>query len=79
MYSQKKHVFPSETSVADDLQDEIRENASGPAKASGDAGSVEQHKLTDQIAADKHLAAKSAVAKPHRGLRFNKIVPPSAG
>ncbi|MCA9139837.1 MAG: hypothetical protein KDB00_23855 [Planctomycetales bacterium] len=78
MYSQKKHVFPSETSVADDLQDEIRENAAGPAKASGDAGSVEQHKLTDQIAADKHLAAKKAVAKPHRGLRFNKIVPPSA-
>ncbi|MBB3205547.1 hypothetical protein FHS27_001347 [Rhodopirellula rubra] len=61
------------------LEDEIRENAKGPAKASGDAGSVEQHKLTDQIAADKHLAGKSAVTKPHRGLRFNKIVPPSAG
>lgn len=65
--------------MADNLEDEIRENASGPAKASGDAGSVEQHKLTDQIAADKHLAGKSGVAKPHRGLRFNKIVPPSAG
>ena len=65
--------------MPDDLQDQIRENAAGPAKASGDAGSVEQHKLTDQIAADKHLAAKKAVAKPHRGLRFNKIVPPSAG
>ncbi len=75
----RKCVFPSETSVADDLQDEIRENASGPAKASGDAGSVEQHKLKDQIAADNHLAGKDAVKKPHRGLRFNKIVPPSAG
>jgi len=62
-----------------DLEDEIRNNAKGPAKASGDAGSVEQHKLTDQIAVDKHLAGKNAVAKPHRGLRFNKIVPPSAG
>ncbi|TWU54728.1 hypothetical protein Poly51_34470 [Rubripirellula tenax] len=35
--------------------------------------------VTDQIAADKHLAGKKAVANPHRGLRFNKIVPPSAG
>jgi hypothetical protein len=49
-----------------------------PAKASGDAGSVEQHKLTDQIAADRHLASKDAVTKPKRGLRFNKLVPPGA-
>jgi hypothetical protein len=61
------------------LNDEIRDNATGPAKASGDAGSVDQHKLTEQIAADKHLAGKDAVRKPNRGLRFNKIVPPSAG
>ncbi len=40
------------------LEQSIEENAKGPAKASGDAGSVEQHKLTDQIAADKHLAGK---------------------
>jgi hypothetical protein len=65
--------------MAENLESQIRENAAGPAKASGDAGSVEQHKLTEQIAADKHLAGKQAVAKPHRGLRFNKIVPPSAG
>lgn len=50
--------------MADDLKDEIRENASGPAKASGDAGSVEQHKLSEQIAADKHLASKDGVGKP---------------
>ena len=65
--------------MSEDLKDEIRQNAQGPAKASGDAGAVEQHKLTDQIAADKHLAGKVAVSKPHRGLLFNKIVPPSAG
>lgn len=65
--------------MTDDLHDSIRNNAAGPAKASGDAGSVEQHKLTDQIAADKHLASKKAVRKPNRGLRLNKIVPPSAG
>lgn len=61
------------------LDDQIRENASGPAKASGDAGSVEQHKLSEQIAADKHLASKEAVTQRSRGLRFNKFVPPSAG
>ena len=64
--------------MADDLQDEIRENAQGPAKVSGDAGSVEQHKLSEQIAADKHLASKEAVTSPKRGLRFNKLVPPGA-
>ena len=30
-----------------EIEDSIRTNAEGPAKASGDAGSVEQHKLTD--------------------------------
>lgn len=65
--------------MTENLEDDIRQNAQGPAKASGDAGAVEQHKLTEQIAADKHLSSKEAVSKPHRGLRFNKIVPPSAG
>ncbi len=58
------------------LNDQIRNNASGPAKASGDAGSIEQHKLSEQIAADKHLASKDAVNHKSRGLRFNKLVPP---
>jgi len=62
--------------VADDLEDEIRKNAEGPAKVSGDAGSVEQHKLTDQIEADKYLASKEAAQSKKRGLRFNKFVPP---
>ena len=65
--------------MAEEIDDAIRENAAGPAKASGDAGSVEQHRLSEQIAADKHLAGKTAVSKSNRGLRFNKIVPPSAG
>ncbi len=42
--------------MTDELESAIRENASGPAKGScqltgRDAGSVEQHKLTEQIAA----------------------------
>jgi hypothetical protein len=62
--------------MADELDDAIRQNAQGPAKASGDAGSVEQHPLPDQIEADKYLAAKDAAKSKSRGLRFNKLVPP---
>jgi endonuclease YncB( thermonuclease family) len=62
--------------MPDDLEDEIRRNAQGPAKASGDAGSVEQHPLPNQIAADRYLAAKEAAKDKKRGLRFNKFVPP---
>jgi hypothetical protein len=64
--------------MSDNLQEAIRESAKAPAKASGDAGSVEQHKLTEQIAADKYLASKAAASQPKRGLRFNKLVPPGA-
>ena len=64
--------------MADDLKDTIRQNAQGPAKAAGDAGSVEQHKLTEQIEADKYLASKEAASSKRRGLRFNKLVPPGA-
>jgi hypothetical protein len=64
--------------VADDLDETIEQNAKGPAKASGDAGSVEQHPLPDQIEAAKFLASKEAAQQPKRGLWFNKIVPPGA-
>jgi hypothetical protein len=67
---------PREKAVADELQDEIRKNAEGPAKVSGDAGSVEQHKLSEQVAADKYLASKEAAKSKRRGLRFNKFIPP---
>lgn len=64
--------------MADDLEQTIRENADGPAKASGDSGSMEQHKLSDQIAADRYLASKQATKSKRLGLRFTKIVPPGA-
>ena len=64
--------------MADELKDTILENAQGPAKASGDAGSIEQHKLTDQIEADRYLVSKQAAKSKRRGLVFNKIVPPGA-
>jgi hypothetical protein len=64
--------------MPDDLDDAIRQNASGPAKAAGDAGSVEQHKLTDQIEADRYLASKAAAKSKSRGIQLNKLVPPGA-
>lgn len=62
--------------MAADLEDTIRQNAEGPAKASGDAGSVEQHSLADQIAADRFLASKKATRKKGLGVKVSRIVPP---
>ena len=63
--------------MADDLKDKIKENAEGPAEARGDSGSVRQHRLKDQIEADKYLAGKDAVSKnPAKGFTRVKIVPP---
>ena len=44
-----------EKTVAENLDTQIRDNAAGPKKATGDSGSVEQHPLNDQIAADRYL------------------------
>lgn len=64
--------------MADDLDQTIRDNADGPAKAAGDSGSREQHKLSDQIAADRYLASKQAAKSKRLGLRITKIVPPGS-
>ncbi len=61
--------------MTEDLDNTIKTNAKGPAKASGDAGSVEQHKLTDQIAADKYLASKKASRAKGLGIKLAKIAP----
>jgi hypothetical protein len=61
-----------------ELSDKIKENAEGPRKVETDNTSAEQHSLSDQIKADKHLSSVSAGTTPHRGLRFNKITPPGA-
>jgi len=61
--------------MADDLDNTIRQNAEGPAKASADGVSAEQHKLPDQIAADKHLASKAAVAGKGLGIKLAKLSP----
>ena len=64
--------------MTDTLDETIRDNAQGPAKASGDSGSMEQHKIPDQIAADKYLASKTAAKSKNRGIVLNKLVPPGA-
>lgn len=64
--------------MPESLDEAIRQNAQGPAKAAGDSGSVEQHKLSEQIEADRYLAGKAAAKGKRRGLVFNKLVPPGA-
>lgn len=62
--------------MTEELTDAIKENAQGPKRAQGDAGSVEQHDLKDQIEADRYLAAKGAAKNPAQALARVKIVPP---
>jgi hypothetical protein len=57
------------------LRDAIRDNAIGPKKVTGDAGSVEQHSLRDQIEAERFLASKEATKRPGLGIRLTKLVP----
>jgi len=64
--------------VAEDLDNTIRDNAAGPKKATGDSGSVEQHPLTEQIAADRYLASKKATQSKRLGIRLSKLVPPGS-
>jgi len=61
-----------------DLSDVIQENATGPKKVTGDAGSVEQHSIDEQIKADKHLAAKRAAQSRGLGIKLTKISPDGA-
>jgi len=65
-----------EKTVAENLDTQIRDDAAGPKKATGDSGSVEQHPLADQIAADRYLASKQAARSKGLGIRIAKLVPP---
>ena len=61
--------------MTDTLDNSIKTNAEGPAKASGDSGSVEQHKLSEQIAADKYFQSKKASRAKGLGVKLAKISP----
>ena len=64
--------------MTDTLDESIKTNAQGPSKASGDEGSVEQHSLPDQIAADKYLESKKASRTRGLGIKLFKISPPGS-
>jgi len=64
--------------MVEELDNTIRDSANQPARASGDSGSVEQHKLTDQIEADKYLASKAASRRSSWPLRLFKLSAPGA-
>ena len=64
--------------MPDELEQAIKDNAAGPAKASVDGQSVEQHALRDQIEADHYLAGKEATRKKGLGTKLVKLEPPGA-
>ena len=66
--------------VAEDttITDAIAANAAGPAKASNETTSVEQHPLPEQIAADKYLKNMNAGAGTRVGIRIGKFTTPGA-
>ncbi|MEX2388788.1 MAG: hypothetical protein WD534_12995 [Phycisphaeraceae bacterium] len=63
--------------MPENLDSTIRTNVEGPAEASVDGQSVKQHRVADQIEADRYLASKQA-AKQGLGVRMTKVVPPGA-
>ncbi len=62
--------------MPEDLSEAISDSAKAPAKASGDSGSMEQHPLPDQIAADRYLESKKAARRKGLGVGLKKLVPP---
>jgi hypothetical protein len=61
--------------TAPNLKDAILEHALGPKKVTGDAGSVEQHSLPDQIAAERFIESKKASRKQGLGIKLTKLSP----
>lgn len=51
-----------------ELDQAIKESAEAPAKASVDGQSVEQHRLREQIEADRYLESKKAAKR--KGIAF---------
>lgn len=64
--------------MSDEVSDALKSAAQQPKRVRTDAGEVEARDLSEQIEADKYLASKAAASATnrHRGLRFNKIIPP---
>jgi hypothetical protein len=65
-------------SATDDILAAVAANLAQPKRARTDAGEVEQHDLTQQIAAAKFAIAMQAAQSPFRALRFAQMVPGNA-
>ncbi|HBG25675.1 MAG: hypothetical protein A2Y10_02495 [Planctomycetes bacterium GWF2_41_51] len=61
--------------MSNEIENIIQENLNSPAKVSSDGVSVEQHPLSEQIAADKYLASKTAAQRKGLGIKFSKLSP----
>ena len=64
--------------MADDFEQRLRENITSPKRARGDSGEMEQHSLSDQIAADRYLNSKKTAGGKGLGVKISKMVPPGA-
>ena len=56
----------------ENLEEKIRQNATGPKYVDIDGQKVEQHSIADQIAADEYLAKKKALRRGN-GLKITKL------
>ena len=61
-----------------ELEQKIKDNASGPKSAESDGQKVEQHSLADQIEADRYLNTKAAMKKRTPGFKITKMCPPGS-
>lgn len=59
--------------TTENIEDAIKRNASGPKSAEVDGQKVEQHSLTDQIAADEYLAKKKVMRGRGTGLKITPM------
>ncbi len=63
---------------AQDLEDIIVENAQGPQFAQNDMGSMRQHPIPDQIAADRYRKSVTQAKSSNRGFFLTTLRPPGA-
>ena len=57
------------------LENTIAENAAGPKRAGNETGSMEQHSIPDQIAADRYIESKKASRQAGLGIKLTKLSP----
>jgi len=61
--------------VSEGLEETIATNAVGPKRAANETGSMEQHSITDQIAADRYIESKKASRQKNLGIKLTKLSP----